>query len=137
MPVHPHLADLAVFRLAEDGAASVHALSSAAAAGSIGFINSVGNLGGFMGPFVLGTVEKLTGSFMGGLFFLTACMALSSVTVFWLGRSDVAGSGRGAADVQPSPREAGQSRRLATPSGRAPYDAQRLRPDRASPRPRC
>jgi hypothetical protein len=51
-----------------------------------------------MGPFVLGTVEKLTGSFMGGLFFLTACMALSSMTVFWLGRSDVAGSGRGAED---------------------------------------
>jgi ACS family tartrate transporter-like MFS transporter len=76
-------------------------LSGTSAAGSIGFINSVGNLGGFMGPFVLGTVEKLTGSFMGGLFFLTACMALSSLTVFWLGRSDVAGSGRGADDVQP------------------------------------
>jgi ACS family tartrate transporter-like MFS transporter len=76
-------------------------LSGTSAAGSIGFINSVGNLGGFMGPFVLGTVEKLTGSFMGGLFFLTACMALSSITVFWLGRSDAAGSGRGAEDVQP------------------------------------
>jgi len=76
-------------------------LSGTSAAGSIGFINSVGNLGGFMGPFVLGTVEKLTGSFMGGLFFLTTCMALSSVTVFWLGRSDIAGSGRGAEDIQP------------------------------------
>jgi len=76
-------------------------LSGTSAAGSIGFINSVGNLGGFMGPFVLGTVEKLTGSFMGGLFFLTTCMALSSITVFWLGRSDVAGSGRGAEDVRP------------------------------------
>jgi ACS family tartrate transporter-like MFS transporter len=63
-------------------------LSGTSAAGSIGFINSVGNLGGFMGPFVLGTVEKLTGSFMGGLYFLTACMALSAITVFLLGRRD-------------------------------------------------
>jgi ABC-type branched-subunit amino acid transport system permease subunit len=63
-------------------------LSGTSAAGSIGFINSVGNLGGFMGPFVLGTVEKLTGSFMGGLFFLATCMALSSLTVFLLGRSE-------------------------------------------------
>ena len=63
-------------------------LSGTSAAGSIGFINSVGNLGGFMGPFVLGTIEKLTGSFMGGLYFLTACMALSAITVFLLGRRD-------------------------------------------------
>jgi len=41
-----------------------------------------------MGPFVLGTIEKLTGSFMGGLYFLTACMALSAITVFLLGRRD-------------------------------------------------
>jgi ACS family tartrate transporter-like MFS transporter len=47
-----------------------------------------------MGPFVLGTVEKLTGSFMGGLFFLTACMALSSITVFLLGRRDPGEPGR-------------------------------------------
>ena len=42
-------------------------LTEAAAAGSIGLINSVGNLGGFLGPSVLGTVEKLTGSFQGGI----------------------------------------------------------------------
>src|SRR5262249_16293232 len=35
-------------------------LTETAAAGSIGLINSVGNLGGFMGPWVLGTVEKVT-----------------------------------------------------------------------------
>ena len=60
-------------------------LTDTAAAGSIGFINSVGNLGGFMGPYVLGTVEKITGSFMGGIAFLIVCMALSSLTVFGLG----------------------------------------------------
>ena len=31
-----------------------------AAAGSIGLINSVGNLGGFLGPYVLGQVKTLT-----------------------------------------------------------------------------
>ena len=60
-------------------------LSEAAAAGSIGLINSVGNLGGFLGPYVLGTVEALTGSFEGGLFFLVACMTVSALTVLKLG----------------------------------------------------
>ena len=39
-------------------------LTEAAAAGSIGLINSVGNLGGFVGPFVLGYVENMTHSFV-------------------------------------------------------------------------
>jgi hypothetical protein len=52
-----------------------------------------------MGPFVLGTVEKLTGSFMGGLFFLTTCMALSSITVFLLGRRDPGEPGTPVGDV--------------------------------------
>ncbi|HEX9188609.1 MAG TPA: MFS transporter [Vicinamibacteria bacterium] len=60
-------------------------LTEAAAAGSIGLINSVGNLGGFMGPWVLGSVEALTGSFEGGLYFLAASMALAAFTVLRLG----------------------------------------------------
>ena len=60
-------------------------LAEAAAAGSIGLINSIGNLGGFLGPWVIGGVEALTGSFEGGLFFLAASMALAAFTVFRLG----------------------------------------------------
>ena len=60
-------------------------LSEAAAAGSIGLINSLGNLGGFMGPYVLGTLESLTGSFEGGLLFLGASMSLATVAVLRLG----------------------------------------------------
>jgi ACS family tartrate transporter-like MFS transporter len=60
-------------------------LKESAAAGSIGLINSVGNLGGFMGPYVLGSVEALTGSFEGGLFFLVVCMTVSAITVLKLG----------------------------------------------------
>jgi len=60
-------------------------LTETAAAGSIGLINSVGNLGGFLGPYVLGKVESMTGSFEGGLVFLIVCMSLSAATVLRLG----------------------------------------------------
>jgi ACS family tartrate transporter-like MFS transporter len=56
-------------------------LTSTAAASSVGFINSVGNLGGFVGPNVLGKVEKLTGSFTGGILFLSSLMLLSVVII--------------------------------------------------------
>jgi MFS transporter, ACS family, tartrate transporter len=59
-------------------------LTESAAAGSIGLVNSVGNLGGFLGPYVLGKVETVTGSFEGGLFFLIVCMALAAAMVFRL-----------------------------------------------------
>jgi ACS family tartrate transporter-like MFS transporter len=60
-------------------------LTESAAAGSIGLINSVGNLGGFFGPTVIGTLEKLTGSFEGGLYFLAVSAALSALGVARLG----------------------------------------------------
>jgi ACS family tartrate transporter-like MFS transporter len=60
-------------------------LSKAAAAGSIGLINSVGNLGGFLGPYVIGTVETLTGSFEGGLVFLGVSAAVSAGVILTLG----------------------------------------------------
>ncbi|MCI0537372.1 MAG: MFS transporter [Verrucomicrobiales bacterium] len=60
-------------------------LTEAAAAGSIGLINSVGNLGGFLGPFILGKVETLTGSFAGGIYFLCVSMSLSATILFLLG----------------------------------------------------
>ncbi len=60
-------------------------LTEAAAAGSIGLINSVGNLGGFLGPYVIGTVETVTGSFEGGLVFLGVSAATSAAIILWLG----------------------------------------------------
>jgi ACS family tartrate transporter-like MFS transporter len=60
-------------------------LTETAAAGSIGLINSIGNLGGFLGPFILGKVETLTGSFVGGLYFLCVAMTLSAAILFLLG----------------------------------------------------
>ena len=55
-------------------------LTAAAAAGSIGLINSVGNLGGFLGPTVVGKVKQITGSYDIGLYFLaTTCLISSSI----------------------------------------------------------
>jgi ACS family tartrate transporter-like MFS transporter len=59
-------------------------LTEAAAAGSIGLINSIGNLGGFLGPYVLGKVQTLTGSFVGGIYFLCVSMTVSATIIFLL-----------------------------------------------------
>jgi ACS family tartrate transporter-like MFS transporter len=58
-------------------------LASTAAAGSVGMINSIGNLGGFLGPTLLGALEKATGSFTVGLLItaLTATMSACLIAV--------------------------------------------------------
>jgi ACS family tartrate transporter-like MFS transporter len=60
-------------------------LTETAAAGSIGLINSVGNLGGFFGPAVLGKVETITGSFVGGIYYLSGSAAIAATIIFLLG----------------------------------------------------
>ena len=59
-------------------------LTKSAAAASIGFINSVGNLGGFVGPFVVGYLGTATHSFTGGLVFLQANVLIAAVLVLLL-----------------------------------------------------
>ena len=61
-------------------------LTEAAAAGSIGLINSIGNLGGFFGTSVVGKLQTLTGSFVGGIYFLCVSMTVSATIIFLLGR---------------------------------------------------
>ncbi|SEN20175.1 MFS transporter [Lihuaxuella thermophila] len=56
-------------------------LSEAAAAVGIAIINSFGNLGGFVGPYVLGVLEGLTGSATAGLFFLSLSLIATSLLV--------------------------------------------------------
>ena len=60
-------------------------LASSAAAGSIGLINSVGNLGGFLGPYLLGKIETVTGSYVGGIYYLCGSMLVSAAIIFFLG----------------------------------------------------
>jgi len=54
-------------------------LSGTAAAGGIALINSIGNLGGFVGPYVVGFVKDKTGSFTGGLFALAMALLIGGL----------------------------------------------------------
>jgi len=62
-------------------------LSGSAAAAGIATINSIGNLGGFVGPAMIGWIKDLTGSFQGGLYFVAALLVVSAVLTLALGLS--------------------------------------------------
>jgi MFS transporter, ACS family, tartrate transporter len=60
-------------------------LTGTAAASGIAWINSIGNLGGFFGPSIVGWVRDLTGSFAGGLYALAAFALMSAaISALWL-----------------------------------------------------
>jgi ACS family tartrate transporter-like MFS transporter len=61
-------------------------LKEQAAAGGIALVNSMGAVGGFVGPYVLGQVKQQTGSFTGGLLILGACLVAAVVIVMELRR---------------------------------------------------
>ena len=52
-------------------------LSRSSAAVSIAAINSIGNLGGFVGPYALGVVREATGSAVVGLLFLSGLVFIA------------------------------------------------------------
>ena len=56
-------------------------LTGTAAAASIGLINSFGNLGGFVGPYILGYVRTTTNSFSIGLVLLAISMVIGAACV--------------------------------------------------------
>lgn len=62
-------------------------LSGAAAATGIATINSIGNLGGFAGPAMIGWIKDQTGSFAGGLYFVAGLLVLSASLTLLLARS--------------------------------------------------
>ena len=76
-------------------------LTGTAAAGGIALVNSIGNLGGYVGPFIVGWIKDSTGSFEAGLYFLAACALLSGIIAY--------------VAVQPTTRQTEQ-RGLATPA---------------------
>ncbi|MGF6772384.1 ACS family tartrate transporter-like MFS transporter [Paraburkholderia sp. GAS199] len=61
-------------------------LSGAGAAAGIAMINSVGNLGGFVGPFAIGWLKNVTGSYTAGLYVVGATLAVSAVVTLMLAR---------------------------------------------------
>lgn len=60
-------------------------LSGTSAAAGIAVINSVGNLSGFAGPYAMGFVKDLTGSFTGGLLLIAGLAIVALVIVLALG----------------------------------------------------
>jgi len=62
-------------------------LSGSAAAAGIATINSIGNLGGFVGPAMIGWIKDRTGSFAGGLYFVGLLLLLSAILTLLLARS--------------------------------------------------
>ena len=63
-------------------------LTEAAAAVGIAVINSVGNLGGFVGPYAIGYLKDATGSMSSGLYFLAASVVLAGILVLLIRRED-------------------------------------------------
>jgi ACS family tartrate transporter-like MFS transporter len=62
-------------------------LSGPAAAAGIAAINSIGNLGGFVGPAMIGWIKGQTGSFVGGLYFVGGLLLLSALLTLIIARS--------------------------------------------------
>lgn len=60
-------------------------LSASAAAASIGLINSLGNLGGFVGPLMMGYLVTRTRSFTAGLLYLVGSLCLSGILMLAVG----------------------------------------------------
>jgi ACS family tartrate transporter-like MFS transporter len=61
-------------------------LSGAGAAAGIAMINSIGNLGGFVGPFAIGWLKNVTGGYGAGLCVVGASLAVSAVVTLLLAR---------------------------------------------------
>jgi nitrate/nitrite transporter NarK len=59
-------------------------LTGFSAAAGIALINCFGNLGGFVGPYVIGAISKKTGSFHGGLVFVSISLFASAMLILAL-----------------------------------------------------
>ncbi|HUK99316.1 MAG TPA: MFS transporter [Nitrospirota bacterium] len=58
-------------------------LSGAGAAAGIALINSLGNLGGFFGPYIVGLGKQMTNSFTGGLYALALLTLAGAIVTFF------------------------------------------------------
>ena len=85
-------------------------LTGAAAAGGIGLINSVGNLGGFVAPYATGALADLTGSEKAGMWAVGTVMIAAAVLVVALRATPsggIAEASRQPPQYLPSPPVAG------------------------------
>ena len=59
-------------------------LSGAAAAGAVGLINSTGNIGGFVGPYITGWIKQATGSYLGAMLYLAGSLVIAAGLILTL-----------------------------------------------------
>jgi MFS family permease len=59
-------------------------LTGRGAAGGLAFITTIGSLGGFFGPFLIGWIKQSTGSFIIGLLAMAAILAVTTALSAWL-----------------------------------------------------
>ena len=62
-------------------------LAGAAVAPGIAAINSIGNLSGYFGPFVMGWIKDLTGSFAWALVTIAGCAVVALAITLALGHN--------------------------------------------------
>jgi ACS family tartrate transporter-like MFS transporter len=62
-------------------------LAGPAAAGGIALIYSIGNLGGFAGPMIIGVSLEETGSYSASMLVFSALLIVAATTVVLLGRT--------------------------------------------------
>ena len=70
------------------GAAADVSARRRAAAGGIAPINSVGNIGGFVGPYFVGYVRDVTGDFSAGLWLMSGSLLIAVIIAVVLARLD-------------------------------------------------
>jgi len=71
-------------------------LAGTAAAGGIGFVNTIGSLGRFIGPYGVGVLKESSGGYASAMAAMATAMMISAIIVLVMGRK------MGARKVQPS-----------------------------------
>jgi MFS family permease len=80
---------------------------TALAGGGFAWINSIGNLGGTVGPYYVGYMKDLTGNFVGGLYGLALLSLIAAIVcAFYLHIPEQAAQVEQAQDVAPAGRSA-------------------------------
>ena len=62
-------------------------LTGSAAAGGLALIVSIGNLGGFVGPYLIGEIKQTTGSFSWALIAVAAFLTVAAILIKLVGAS--------------------------------------------------
>ena len=78
-------------------------LRGVGAATGIALINSIGNIGGFLGPNVVGSLRTMTGGFSGAFAVLSAMAFVAAIAMLSLRRSSVLASSAAVPSIDPSP----------------------------------